>query len=139
MRFLALAPITAFVLAVPAHAADPVTGQWLTAKGNAIVTITRCGNAMCGRITRTLQANPANPDGLDRNNKKPELRTRKLLGLEIIPSFTDAGSTWQGRIYSPETGGDYAGYLSKNADGTLTVKGCAGAIFCQTQKWTPAK
>ncbi|MGJ3648458.1 DUF2147 domain-containing protein [Sphingomonas sp. GlSt437] len=138
-RLTALAAAIAIIGAAPAHAADPITGQWLTAKGNAVVTISKCGANACGRISRLLVTTPENPDGLDRRNGKPELRTRKLVGLMIIPNFTDAGKDWRGRIYSPETGGEYSGYLSRNADGTLTVKGCVAALLCQTQTWKPAK
>ncbi|MGL4313543.1 MAG: DUF2147 domain-containing protein [Sphingomonas sp.] len=139
MHRFTIAAALAAALAVPAHAAEPVTGQWLTAKGNAVVTISKCGTAVCGKIVRLLINTPENPEGLDRRNSKPELRTRKLVGLEIIPAFKDDGKDWRGRIYSPETGKDYAGYITKNADGTLAVKGCITSFLCQTQTWKPAK
>ena len=43
-----------------------------------------------------------------------------------------------GTIYDPRNGKTYKSIVSKNADGTLAVKGCI-AFFCQTQKWTPAR
>lgn len=135
MRLILLAPL--MLIAAPAHAAEPILGQWVTQNGGAVVTIARCGSAVCGRISRILKPNPANPDAVDRNNKKTELRGRKLIGLAIIPSFSDSGSDWRGRIYSPETGGEYDGYLRRNDDGTLAVKGCVAALLCQTQTWKP--
>lgn len=137
MRYL-LAPIALLATIAPAHAAEPINGQWVTANGNAIVTIVPCGKAMCGRISKIIHPDP-NGDGTDRKNPDPALKSRKVLGLTIIPNFTDAGKDWQGQIYSPEAGKSYKGYLAKQADGSLQVKGCIAAFLCQTQKWTAAK
>ncbi len=92
---------------------------------------------MCGKIIKIIKPDPQG-DGTDRKNPDPALKSRKILGLTIIPNFTDSGKDWQGQIYSPEAGKTYKGYLSKQADGTLQVKGCITSFLCQTQKWTPA-
>lgn len=138
----AFAPIASIALVVIApgiaRAADPITGQWVTENGNAVVTIAPCGKAMCGKITKILRPNPKG-DGTDQRNPDPKLKSRPILGLTIIPSFTDAGRDWQGKIYSPEAGRDYKGYLIKQPDGTLQVKGCVAAFLCKNQKWSPAR
>lgn len=137
--FLAmLAPAAVMATVATAHAAEPIAGQWLTVGGDAIVTIQPCGQAMCGRITRIVHPDPQG-DGTDRRNPDPALRPRKLLGLEIIPSFTDAGKDWRGTIYSPQAGKSYKAYLAKQPDGSLKVTGCIAAFLCQNQQWTPAK
>lgn len=136
--FAPIAPIALLALPIAAHAADPITGQWVTANGNAIVTIANCGKAACGKISKIIHPDPKG-DGTDRKNPDPALKSRKVLGLMIIPNFTDAGKDWRGEIYSPEAGKSYHGYLSKQADGSLQVKGCIAAFLCQTQKWTPAR
>jgi uncharacterized protein (DUF2147 family) len=138
MRYLLLAPIAALTLSLPAHAADPINGQWLTANGNAIVTIAPCGKAVCGKISKVVRPDP-NGDGTDRKNPDPALKSRKILGLMIIPNFTDAGKDWQGQIYSPEAGKSYKGYIVKQPDGSLQVRGCIATFLCQTQKWTAAR
>lgn len=140
MRLTNAVVVSIAVATMPAaaHAAAPIAGQWLTANGGAIVTIAPCGAAMCGKITRIIKPDPQG-DGTDRKNPDPALRSRKVLGMTIIPNFTDGGKDWQGQIYSPEAGKAYKGYLAKQADGTLQVKGCIAAFLCQTQKWTPAK
>lgn len=133
-----LAPVAVAAMPIAAHAAEPITGQWLTQSGNAIVTISPCGAGVCGRITRIIRPDPKG-DGTDRLNPDPALRSRPVLGLQIIPGFTDAGKDWRGQIYSPEAGRAYKGYLSKQADGSLKVTGCIAAFLCQNQKWTPAR
>lgn len=121
--------------AVPADAAPPVAGRWLTDGGKALVEIAPCGNALCGRIARVLVSTSG--AATDRNNPDPKLRGRPLTGLTILSGFTDAGAVWKGRIYDPESGRSYRSELEKR-DGTLRVKGCLGP-FCRTQVWRPAR
>lgn len=139
MRFAtaALAPIALILTSAAAHAAQPVTGQWLTVGDKAIVTISECGKGVCGRITKVLKPNPQG-HGVDERNPNPALRSRKIEGLQILANFTDGGDSWRGTIYSPEAGKEYKSYLKRQADGSLQVKGCI-AFFCQTQVWKPVK
>lgn len=134
MRFALLALA---LIAVPgvAHAADPITGTWRTADGKAIVRIAPCGTVICGRTIKILATNAPR---LDVRNADPGLRRRPLLGLQVLTGFTDSGGDWRGRVYSPEEGKTYRSVVSRNANGTLKVKGCI-AIFCKTQTWTPVR
>ncbi len=129
--FLAAAPIAA-------QAAEPLTGQWFTENGKAMVRIVKCGPAMCGRIVKILKPRPGS-NGLDERNPDPALKGRKIEGLMILANLKDSGSDWQGRIYSPEDGRDYAAYLQRLPDGTLQVKGCLAAVLCRTQIWQPKR
>ena len=139
MRFatFALAPALIILGSAAAHAATPITGQWLTVDDKAIVTIADCGKGVCGRITKVLKRNPNGPT-IDSRNPDPAKRSRPIEGLQILANFTDGGSDWRGTIYSPEAGKEYKSYLKRQSDGTLQVKGCI-AFFCQTQVWKPAK
>lgn len=128
-----------FALVAPAiaHAATPITGQWLTVGGKAIVTIAECGTGVCGRVTKVLKPNPNGPT-TDFRNPDASKRSRPIEGLQILANFADSGNDWQGKIYSPEAGREYKSYISRKADGRLQVKGCI-AFFCQTQIWAPVK
>ena len=139
MRSIAAALIVVAPLAVPAvaHAATPITGQWLTQGGKGIVTIAECGKGVCGRISKVLKPNP-NGRGVDERNPDPTKRNRPIEGLQILSGFTDAGADWRGTIYSPEAGREYRSILKRQADGTLQVKGCI-SFMCQTQVWKPAR
>lgn len=123
-------------LATPALAAAPVSGRWLTDDGKGIVEIGACGESVCGRIIRVL----ADTGGAttDSNNPDPTLRSRPLIGLNILSGFKDSGKIWEGKIYSPERGQTYRSELIRQANGTLQVKGCVGP-FCQTKVWKPVK
>ncbi len=129
--------LSALIAATPSHAAQPISGRWLTVEGKAIVEIASCGNSVCGRIARIVKPTPGRPH-TDTNNPDPKLRNKPLEGLAILSSFSDAGAHWKGTIYDPESGKSYNSKVSRNGDGTLKVQGCI-AFFCKTQTWTPMK
>lgn len=133
MRLLSFCVLAA--LAVPAHAASPVNGRWLTDDRKAIVEIGKCGASLCGRVVRVLAAD-APPT--DRNNPDPQLRSRPIEGLAVLTGFTDAGEHWAGRIYSPEEGRTYRSELALKPDGNLRVKGC-WTFICKSLTWTRAR
>ncbi|GAA0662645.1 uncharacterized protein (DUF2147 family) [Sphingomonas insulae] len=133
-----LAGLAAAMLApTPAIAATPIVGRWLTEGKTAIVTVAPCGATLCGRIT-TLMKRPESGPPVDAKNVDPALRGRPLQGLPILTEFSDAGDTWRGRIYDPQTGKTYKSVVSRDADGTLKVQGCI-AFLCQTQTWTAVR
>jgi uncharacterized protein (DUF2147 family) len=134
MRFAAALLLVA--LPTTAQAATPITGKWVTDDQKAIVTIQPCGSALCGHVTRLLKVTAGVPK-TDVRNPDPALRSRPMLGLAVLTEFTDSGSDWRGKIYSPEEGKTYKSIVSRNPDGTLKVKGCI-SFFCRTLIWRPA-
>ena len=125
----------AALIAGPAFAAEPITGKWKTQEGDSIVTISRCGQTYCGRLTRYLVMPEGGVDQRDVNNPDPAKRKRKVLGTALLIGFTQDGDEWRGRIYDPRNGKNYRSVLRRKNAGTLEVKGCVGP-FCQTQNWT---
>lgn len=133
-NFLAFA---ALIAAAPLLAAKPVEGRWLTEERDAVITIGDCGKSLCGRITKFLVTPPQGADQRDVNNRNPELRSRKLLGMPVLTGFTEDGDEWRGEIYDPKSGKTYRSIIRKKNAATLEVKGCLGP-FCQTQTWKRA-
>lgn len=136
-RFAALAA-AALALPVAALAAPaPITGNWVTEDGVALVQVGRCGNTVCGKIAKVLK-----PDSkfsqTDTNNPDRSKRGRPILGLPVLTGFTADDDVWRGRIYDPKSGKDYRSVVQRNANGTLKVEGCIGP-FCKTQTWRPAR
>jgi len=128
---------TALLAISPAHAAPaPITGKWLTTDKDAIITISKCGKTICGRITKILATTP-DANQRDVNNPNPNLRNRPVLGLPILTQFKPDGKKWRGRIYDPRGGEDYRSVVTLLKSGKLKVQGCI-AIFCDTQYWTRA-
>ncbi len=123
--------------AASASAATPVTGNWLTDEGKALVRIEPCGKAICGRIVKVLKQEPGKPT-TDIANPDPSKRANPIEGTFILTGFMDAGSIWKGRIYNPDSGKSYNARLAKNPDGTLEVEGCV-AFLCRGPTWQPAR
>ncbi len=135
-----LAGLVATIFFTGASNADP-TGVWLTPAGNSHIEIRLCGEKLCGKIVWFTE--PRNADGtlkLDEKNKKEALRTRPLLGLELMSGFTETGDgKWtKGRIYNPEDGQTYRSKLEVKDHNTLNVSGCV-LVFCKAQTWTRVK
>ena len=121
-------------LAVGAGGPAAIDGYWLTADRTAIVRIAACGTKLCGTISRVLAQGPKVPR-TDVKNAHPALRSRQLVGLQILSAFSHRGPDWvNGAAYDPKTGRTYKARLSTNPDGTLTVTGCV-LFICRSQTW----
>ena len=136
MRFV-IAVLLMLSFAVPAQAATPITGRWITKDTKALVEIEACGTWMCGHIVKVLPG-VTNPPTTDINSPDPKSRQRPLVGLPVVIDFIERGDKWQGKLYSPEDGLFVKGTLSRNANGTLAVHGCAYLFICRDQVWHPA-
>ncbi|MEO0462805.1 MAG: DUF2147 domain-containing protein [Pseudomonadota bacterium] len=132
------AAIACTMIPAAAHAADPITGRWVTQDKDAIVSIGKCGSKTCGRIAKFLVPPPDGPGQRDINNPSPAKRKRTLLGLAVLSGFTEEADLWRGQIYDPKTGKSYRSVLRRKGPNVLEVKGCI-SIFCQTQIWRRAK
>lgn len=124
-------------LAVPAHAAEPIAGRWVTAEKDAVVAIGKCGKAHCGTIEKFLILPKGGNDQRDVNNTDPAKRTRKLIGTPILTGLTADAVVWRGQVYDPKSGKTYTSEVRRRDANTLEVKGCVGP-FCQTQVWRKA-
>jgi uncharacterized protein (DUF2147 family) len=130
--------LIAVALLLPAAAAAQpaaITGRWATADGKAIVQITKCGAALCGRIVRVLNPAPGQAT-TDVHNPDEAKRSRAILGMTIVTGLVVSGDYWAGEIYDPKTGRTYTAWLRMDG-ATLAMKGCYG-VFCQTQIWKRA-
>lgn len=128
----------AILTAVPAQAAAPISGRWITQSKDGVVEIYQCGEAYCGKFAKFLIMPAAGPNAKDINNPNKALRDRKIVGLNVLSGFKPDGTEWKGQIYDPKTGKTYRSIVYKGTSGTLVVKGCVGP-FCQAQTWTPAR
>lgn len=113
----------ALAVALPASAASPIAGRWLTADGGAVVAIAPCGATLCGRIVQVLKTD--NPD-----------RARKAIGVAVLTGLTPDGDGWKGQLLNPKTGKTYNARVTRDG-GKLNVRGCV-SVICQTVVWTAA-
>ncbi len=92
---------------------------------------------MCGRLLWLWEANDGSGRArTDRNNPDRTLRSRPLVGVVIVQGLLEtAPGVWTGgAVYNPDDGRTYSGEIHFR-NGALELRGCALAVFCQTQTW----
>lgn len=124
--------------AIAASAVNPdvAVGRWQTETRHGIVQIERCGSSICGRILASdgLRVNPALTD---EHNRDPNLRSRRLMGLQILGGFTASDGKWTGgTIYNADDGGTYKATVTPTDPNHLKVRGCIVWPLCKSQVWT---
>jgi len=122
----------AAALSASATAAPAPTGDWMVAKGGAIIRIVDCGGRYWGVV-----AWEKDPGGKDAKNPNPALRSRSTLGMPVVLGMRPNGQqgTWAGELYNSEDGRTYGGTISLQGADTLEVQGCVLGIFCGGEKW----
>jgi uncharacterized protein (DUF2147 family) len=121
----------------PVYDTDAVVGLWATEPNDdgaySHMEIYKQGAKYHGRIA--WLSDPVygddEPEGeagqprLDHENPDPALRSRPLLGMELMRDFTFNGKNkWEdGRIYDPESGKEYRCKVTMKDPGTLEIFG----------------
>ena len=114
----------------PARALD-ASGLWMTEDGTSKIRIAPCGTKLCGTLAWLGQPNDASGQPLkDANNADPKLRSRPMIGVQLLMGLTKEGERWTGKIYNPEDGKTYDGHFALTADGKAEIKGCVAMVFC---------
>jgi uncharacterized protein (DUF2147 family) len=113
-------------------AAPAPTGDWLVAKGEAIIRVVDCSGRYWGVVAWEKDAGST-----DAKNPNPALRARSTLGMPVLLGMRPAGQqgTWTGEIYNAEDGRTYGGNISLQGPDTLNVQGCVLGIFCGGEQW----
>ncbi len=122
--------------------AQDVVGKWKLDDGSAIVEIYRQGDVFNGKIV-WLQ-HPTQADGspaVDANNPDSKLRSRRLIGLNMLSGLKKVGGEYTGgSIYDPGNGKTYNCSMKVEGDvlkvrGSLDKKGLIG----RTMDWFRVK
>ena len=130
------------MLPMAAAFAQDVIGKWKLEDGTAIVEVYKSGDAFNGKIV-WLQ-NPTEADGTpakDDNNPDKNLRSRELIGLNMLSDLKKAGNEYSGgKIYDPGNGKTYNCSMKVEGDvlkvrGSLDKKGLLG----RTMDWFRVK
>jgi uncharacterized protein (DUF2147 family) len=116
--------------------ADSVLGIWLVPKEDGKVTIYKCGENFCGKITWLK-----NPNDLDTKNPDPEKQKLKVLGMDMLWGFNFKDGKWvDGHIYDPDSGNTYKCKMWLKSPDKLNVKGYVGIpLFGRSELWTRVK
>lgn len=130
------------LLPLAAAFAQDVIGKWKLEDGSAIVEVYKQGDVFNGKIV--WLENPTEDDGtpaVDNNNPDPKLRSRQLIGLNMLSNLKkDGGEYSGGSIYDPGNGKTYNCSMKVEGDvlhvrGSLDKRGLLG----RTMDWFRVK
>ncbi|HTP64691.1 MAG TPA: DUF2147 domain-containing protein [Geobacteraceae bacterium] len=118
-----------------ASCSTDVIGLWKTAGNSSKVEIFPCGDKLCGKVVWMKNPNYVDPnDGpvgapkFDRKNPDPALKSRPIIGLQVIEGLISAGNgSWeQGKCYDPESGNTYRCKMHLASPDHLEMRGYVG-------------
>ncbi len=123
--------------ATTAFSAGPgeVLGVWKTDGGDSHLELFRCGDTICGKIVWLKvpkyidrKDGPVGKTKVDRKNPDKTLRSRPILGLQVMRGLTAKGDNqWENGIcYDPEAGKSYKCKMQLVAPGKLKLRGYIG-------------
>ena len=132
----ALAGLVLLGTMTPADA-SPAAGQWRSQQEDGVIEIYDCGQRLCGRGLPTPEQRAA--ANRDVKNPDPALRSRPLVGIEILQGFSGGPKLWTGgSIYRPQDGKTYQGRIELIDESTLKLTGCVVAPICKSIIWKRA-
>ena len=66
------------------------------------------------------------------------LRSRTVIGINMLTDYALKDDRWQGKIYDPESGNTYQSRMKRNDDGQLEIRGYIGMpMFGRTAVFEP--
>ena len=122
--------------------AQDVVGKWKLEDGSAIVEVYKQGDVFNGKIV-WLQ-HPTEADGspaVDEKNPDAKLRSRQLIGLNMLSGLKKSGSEYAGgTIYDPGNGKTYNCSMKVEGD-VLKVRGSLDkkVLLGRTMDWYSVK
>lgn len=135
--FLAFSTLTSF-----AQNKDAVIGKWLNATSEGQIEIYKRSDKYFGKLSWIKEPNDEKgKPKLDLKNPNDNLRTKPLLGLEILKDFVFEDGKWtDGTIYDPKTGKIYSCNLTLKENGQLNVRGYVGiSLIGRSESWKRVK
>jgi uncharacterized protein (DUF2147 family) len=140
---LVLKPIALILLALPAAAADPLAGDWVTGDGKAHVRLALAADGKTETGSIVWLQSPNDDSGkprVDDRNPDEAQRARAIMGLTIVTGLApDGDDGWDdGRIYDPMSGKTYRCKATLAKDGkTLRFRGYIGiSLLGRSETWT---
>lgn len=121
--------LTLTIFSATQYNANAIVGRWMNADQNLEVEVFKQGNEYRAKVIWFDDTDDkSSPMGLrcDRKNPNKTLRTRKLIGLEVMHGLvynTDDDEWQDGRIYDASSGKDWNAKAWLTHDGCLKVRG----------------
>ena len=121
-------------------AQDITKGLWFNEEKEAKIQFYEQEGKLFGKITWLKDQKDNGKDKTDKNNSKPELRNKPIVGLVILKDFVKDGKNWKdGEIYDPKSGKTYSSTIKWSGENQLNIRGFIGvALVGKTTKFTRA-
>lgn len=117
-----------FSTQVFAQKKDDILGKWIDPSGEGQIEIYRKGDKYFGKLVWLKE--PNNEKGkpkTDEKNPTESLRSKPILGLEILKNFKFDEDVWNdGTIYDPKSGKTYSCKLTMKNVNLLSIRGYIG-------------
>jgi uncharacterized protein (DUF2147 family) len=121
---------------------DAILGKWINSTGEAHVEIFKKADKYNGKIVwLKTQKDEKGIVKTDLKNPDPALRSRPILGMEMLRDFVyDDGKWTDGKIYDPKSGKTYSCNMNIKENGDLNMRGYIGvSLLGRTEVWKRVK
>lgn len=121
---------------------DAILGRWVNPSGEAHVEISKKNDKYFGKMV--WLKNPRDEQGVaktDVKNPEPGLKSRPLLGLEILKDFVFEDGKWtDGKIYDPKSGKTYSCNITLKDNNQISIRGYMGiSLIGRSETWKRVK
>ena len=118
--------IAALVALTGAAAPGSIEGYWANPSGTAIIAISSCGAALCGKVAWASE----------RGRREASRSTPDVVGTMVLTHLKPAGDSWTGSLFIPDDDIHVSARLRLVAPNELKLTGCALSLLCRSQLWT---
>lgn len=121
---------------------DAIVAKWVNSTGEAHLEITKRSEKYFGKIV--WLKDPKDEKGnikTDYQNPNPSLRSKPIIGLEILKDFIYEDGKWtDGNIYDPKSGKTYSCTMTIKPNGDLSMRGYIGiSLIGRSELWKKVK
>ncbi len=125
-------------------ARDAVFGQW--AGDTSILEVGEANGALYARVISVRDPvyiagekdGPVGTTRVDVHNPDASLRSRPIVGIDLVSGYKYDDGKWQGQLYDPGSGKTYQSQMSVDGGGNLKLRGYIGSpMFGKTQTFKP--
>lgn len=122
-------------------AQDITKGLWFNEEKEGKIQFFEQDGKLYGKIVWLKEPKENGKDKTDKNNPKPELRNKPVVGLVFLSGFEKDGKNWKnGEIYDPKSGKTYSSTIKWAGEKQLNIRGFIGvSLIGKTTKFTRAE
>mgnify|MGYP006193691297 CR=1 FL=1 len=140
-KFLILLLFSASAQLAIAQSKDDILGKWINSSGEGQIEIFKKGDKYFGKLVWIKEPNENGKPKVDAKNPNASLRSKPILGLEIVKDFVYEDSEYvDGKVYDPKTGKTYSGKMTLEGTNKLNMRGFIGiSLIGRTEAWKRVK